>query len=141
MTTHKAQALWQGNLKEGQGNMNLGSGEYKGDFSAATRFEEGKGTNPEEMIGAAHAGCYSMALAHLLSEDGHKAEKIDTKAAVNLDKTDNGFAITSIHLDTTANIPNMSADEFNKYAEKARTECTVSKALKVDITLDARLNK
>ena len=139
MTTHKAQAEWQGNLKDGRGNMKLGSGEFKGDFNAATRFEEGNGTNPEEMIGAAHAGCYSMALANLLAEAGHKPKNVSTRAAVNLDKTDNGFAITKIHLETEANIPNMKDDEFKKFAEKAKTECTVSKALGVDISLNATL--
>lgn len=138
MTTHKAHAQWKGNLKDGSGQMDFESG-YNGKYSAASRFENGQGTNPEEMIGAAHAGCYSMALANLLAKNGHEPQNIDTKAAVDLEKTDDGFRITKINLNTTASVPNMKADEFNKFAEQARTECTVSQALSVEIGLDAKL--
>jgi lipoyl-dependent peroxiredoxin len=120
--------------------MSLGSGAFSGEYSFPTRFENGKGTNPEELIAAAHAGCYSMALSHLLAGAGHPPESIETSAAVKLDMTPDGFAITSIALTTRGSVPGIDSVEFAKHAEAAKLGCPVSKALSaVTITLDAAL--
>ena len=129
MPTSNAQAVWEGTLKNGKGTMALGSGGFKGAYSFATRFEDGKGTNPEELIGAAHAGCFSMALSMLLEKAGHPPREIQTKADVDLEQVDNGFAITRIHLQTEADVPGMSAEAFKEQAEAAKNGCPVSKAL------------
>lgn len=140
MPIHKAQASWSGDLKSGKGRMALGSGAYEGPFSFKTRFEENQGTNPEELIGAAHAGCFSMAFSLILGEAGYTPDSIETKAEVHLDKQGEGFAITRINLTTRAKIPGIDDAEFSKLADAAKHGCPVSKALKgVAIQLDAKL--
>lgn len=140
MPTRHAKAEWKGNLAKGEGSVELGSGGWKGRYSFASRFESGDGTNPEELIGAAHAGCFSMALAHALSQAGHEPEWVHTKAAVQLDKTDEGFRISTIGLDTAAKVPGIDQGEFEQHAENAKANCPVSKALTgVNILLKATL--
>lgn len=140
MATHKASAMWTGTLKEGEGAMNLPNSECDHPFNAGSRFETGEGSNPEEMIGAAHAGCFSMALSHALAEAGHDPKRIDTKAAVELETSGGSPKITSIRLTTEGEVPGLDADEFNKFAENARDNCTVSKALGgVNISVNATL--
>ena len=120
--------------------MSLGSGTFEGAYSFPTRFENGKGTNPEELIAAAHAGCYSMALANILTSAGYPPEAIETTAGVHLEKVADGFAITRIELTTRGSVPGIDRAEFTKHAEAAKAGCPVSKALAaVDITLDAAL--
>lgn len=120
--------------------MALGSGAYQGSYSFPSRFENGSGTNPEELIAAAHAGCYSMALANMLSQAGHVPNAVQTNASVHLEKGDSGFGITRIDLVTTADVPGIDEAEFHKHAEAAKAGCPVSKALAaVEITLDATL--
>jgi lipoyl-dependent peroxiredoxin len=136
MPTRTSTAQWQGSIKEGSGSMRLGSGAYEGSFSFASRFESGDGTNPEELIAAAHAGCFSMALSNILGQAGHTPTSIATSAAVHL----GAAGITGIDLDTVGEVPGLSNDEFVQYAETAKANCPVSKALAaVDITLKARL--
>jgi osmotically inducible protein OsmC len=140
MIKRTAQAVWQGNLKEGKGEVSLGSGAYKGQYSFTSRFEEGIGTNPEELIGAAHAGCFSMALSAELSKAGFLVEEVQTRAAVNLGKTDAGFEITRITLATKAKVQGISETEFIKFASEAKDNCPVSKALaSVEVVLEAQL--
>lgn len=140
MAVRKAFATWKGALRDGKGSMKLGSGAYEGAFSFASRFEEGAGTNPEELLGAAHAGCFSMALSAGLTNAGFTAESIQTQAEVHLGKVDNKSRITHIHLQTVAVVPGVSAEEFAKIAEATKSGCPVSAALSgVEITLDARL--
>jgi osmotically inducible protein OsmC len=140
MPTRTSSARWQGNLKEGSGRMALGSGAYEGEYSFVSRFEDGPGTNPEELIAAAHAGCFSMALSNVLSQAGHVPTSVSTKATVHLERGDSGFAITRIDLSTVGDVPGIDEAEFVKHAENAKATCPVSKALAaVDITLDARL--
>ena len=129
MPTSKANARWEGTLKKGKGTMNLGSGAFKSAYSFATRFESSPGTNPEELIGAAHAGCFSMALSMLLEQAGHPPRWIETKAEVTLGPVSDGFAITGIRLKTTADVPGMDAAAFREQAEAAKKGCPVSKAL------------
>ncbi|NJC82354.1 OsmC family protein [Planosporangium mesophilum] len=140
MPTRTSSAQWQGSLKDGSGTMALGSGAFEGPYSFPSRFENGQGTNPEELIAAAHAGCFSMAFSNMLSQAGHVPTSVDTKASVHLEKTDAGFGITRIDLVTRADVPGVNSDEFQKLAEQAKANCPVSKALAaVDITLDATL--
>lgn len=140
MATRAAEAEWKGNLLQGQGTMKLGSGAYEGPYSFASRFENGKGTNPEELIGAAHAGCFSMALAAGLSKAGFKPTRIHTNAKVHLEKVGEAFAITRIELVTEAQIPDIDDKTFQEHAEGAKKGCPVSKALAgTQITLSARL--
>jgi lipoyl-dependent peroxiredoxin len=124
-----AEAVWQGKLPEGKGNMKLGSGAYEGQYSFASRFQEGRGTNPEELIGAAHAGCFSMALSHMLGQAGYNPERIHTAAKVHLDKVGDGFKITAIELETEAKVPGMDEKTFLEKAEAAKQGCPVSQAL------------
>jgi osmotically inducible protein OsmC len=119
--------------------MALGSGAFEGQFSFRSRFEEGTGTNPEELIGAAHAGCFSMALSNILGEAGIKPERIDTGATVTLEKTEGGFAITKVHLDVAVKAPGADRAKFNEAAQKAKAGCPLSKVLKAEITMDAKL--
>ncbi len=120
--------------------MAFGSGAFKGQYSFSSRFEEGTGTNPEELIAAAHAGCFSMAFANILSQAGHEPESVRTTANVHLDKTDGGFRISKIHLNTEAGVPGIEESVFQEKAETAKRECPVSKLLTgAEITLDARL--
>ena len=120
--------------------MRLGSGSYEGSYSFVSRFEDGPGTNPEELIAAAHAGCFSMAMSAALTRAGTPPTSIKTSATVHLDKGDSGFGITRIDLDTEAEVPGIDADKFNEVAADAKANCPVSRALAaVDITLNARL--
>jgi osmotically inducible protein OsmC len=129
MPKRTADARWEGSLQEGHGRMNMTSGAYEGPYSFQSRFEEGDGTNPEELIAAAHAGCFSMALSAELGRAGHQAESVDTTATVHLDKVGEGFGITRIELDTHARVPGIEDDEFQSIAEAAKKGCPVSQAL------------
>lgn len=136
----KASAIWKGGLKDGKGTISTDSGVLsETQYSFSTRFEEGKGTNPEELIAAAHAGCFSMALSGQLGEAGMTAESINTTASVTLDKTADGFAITAVHLDVTARIPGADQVAFEKAANNAKAGCPVSKVLNARITMEAKL--
>ncbi len=135
-----ARAVWKGGLKGGKGTISTDSGVLsETQYSFNTRFEEGKGTNPEELIAAAHAGCFSMALSAQLENAGLVAESIRTTASVRLDKTDAGFAITSVHLDVAARVPGADREAFETAAQNAKAGCPVSKVLNAEITMDARL--
>ncbi len=140
MAIRTADAEWRGNLRDGKGQMKFGGGAFDGPYSFASRFESGKGTNPEELIAAAHAGCFSMAFSAGLAEGGHKPNSVRTSAKVHLEKAAGGFAITRIELDCVAEVPGIGAADFHKAAETAKLNCPVSKALKaVEITLRAKL--
>ncbi|MEO8689921.1 MAG: OsmC family protein [Solirubrobacteraceae bacterium] len=140
MPTRNAHAEWNGSLPEGRGRMEFGSGAFEGPYSFKSRMEEGPGTNPEELIGAAHAGCFSMALSGVLGGEGHEPESISTDAKVRFDKRGEGWAITAITLTTRGKVPGMDADAFVKAAEVAKENCPVSQALTgVEISLDAAL--
>jgi len=140
MAVRKANAQWQGGLKEGKGNLSLGSGAFEGNYSFQSRFEDGSGTNPEELIAAAHAGCYSMALSAELEKAGYQPESVKTEAHAHLVKDGEGFAISKIDLVTEAKIPNISEEDFQEQANGAKENCPVSKVLKgAEITLDATL--
>ena len=140
MPTRRAEAEWKGDLKGGRGTMALGSGAYEGRYSFGSRFEEDPGTNPEELIGAALAGCFSMALSGALGRGGHTPESVATKAKVHIEKVGDGFSITRIELTTEARVPGIDEAAFRETAEGAKKNCPVSKALTgVEITLDARL--
>lgn len=141
MPKRKAKATWNGDLKNGKGNMSFGSGAYEGAYTFKSRFEEGSGTNPEELIGAAHAGCFSMALSADLAEGGYSPESVTTNADVSLEMVDGDPAITTIVLNVTANVPDIDEDSFMEIAEGAKKNCPVSKALGgVNIELNAELN-
>ncbi len=134
-------AEWQGGLKDGKGTVSTESGVLNhAQYSFTTRFENGQGTNPEELIAAAHAGCFSMAFSAQLEKEGLNVESIKTTATVSLEKSDEGFSISSIHLQVTARIPNASHDVFNKAAKNAKEGCPVSKLMKATITMDATLD-
>src|SRR6476646_7031750 len=132
-----AKAHWEGDLKNGKGTLALGSGAFVGPYSFTTRFEGAPGTNPEELLGAAHAGCFTMALSLFLTTAGHPPTSLDTKAVVHLDKVGEGFSITGIDLETKGVVPGLSAAEFQKHAETAKAGCIVSRALSVPMTLKA----
>jgi osmotically inducible protein OsmC len=136
----KAEARWEGDLRGGRGRIKLGSGAFEGNYSFGTRFEGAPGTNPEELLGAAHAGCFSMALSLFLGNAGHPPTKIETAATVHLNKVGDGFSITGIDLATRGLVPGISAAEFQRMAEDAKANCIVSKALAVPITLTATLD-
>ena len=136
----KASAVWTGGIKDGKGKLSTDSGVLADtQYSFSTRFEDGKGTNPEELIAAAHAGCFAMALSGQLGSAGMTAERIATTASVTLEKAGDGFAITKVHLDVTAKIPGARQDAFEKAAKNAKEGCPVSKLLNASITMDARL--
>ena len=136
----KGSAVWKGGLKDGQGTVSTASGVLSDtQYSFSTRFEEGTGTNPEELIAAAHAGCFSMALSGQLGNAGMTAENISTTATVTLEKTDAGFTITAVHLDVVARIPGAEPQAFETAANNAKAGCPVSRLLKAEITMDARL--
>jgi osmotically inducible protein OsmC len=140
MPTRTSSAQWSGNLARGSGTMSLGSGAFEGAYSAASRFENGDGTNPEELIAAAHAGCFSMALALTLSQAGHEPDSVHTTAEVHLDKDGEGFSITRSDLTTEVKVEGLDDAEFQKYAEEAEKGCPVSRALgAIEIGLDAKL--
>lgn len=139
MAIRHAEAVWEGSLREGEGTMRLGSGAYEGSYTFASRFEEGVGSNPEELIGAALAGCFSMALSGELNKAGLTPRRIHTKAQVHLQKVDGKQTITRIHLDTEAEAPGADQQVFLEKAQAAKEGCPVSRSLAVEITLDARL--
>lgn len=137
----KAEARWAGDLKSGNGTLKVGSGAFEGPYTASGRFESGAGTNPEELIGAAHAGCFSMALAHALSGAGHAVTSITTTATVHLTKGDKGYGISGIDLATRGVVPGLADADFQRFAEETRVGCIVSRALAaVPTQLDAQLS-
>ena len=140
MPTREAQAEWLGNFARGKGTMSFGSGAFEGAYTAASRFEQGEGTNPEELIAAAHAGCFSMAFALALTEAGHEPESVQTTARVSIEKDDGGFSITRSDLNTEVKVEGLADDEFQKLAGEAKQGCPVSRALgAIEIGLDAKL--
>ena len=140
MNKRSASAAWSGGLKDGKGFISTQSGVLDNtQYGFNTRFENGPGTNPEELIGAAHAGCFTMALSGKLGEAGMTAKHLATTATVTLDKADGGFAITAVHLQLVAQIPGASQEAFDAAAQDAKANCPVSKLLNAKITLDARL--
>lgn len=136
-----ATAVWQGAIKDGKGNISTQSGVLKeAQYGFNTRFENGPGTNPEELIAAAHAGCFTMALSNELTQAGRKVDRLQTTARVTLEKTADGFSIPAIHLELEASLPDTDQTQFKQIANKAKENCPVSKLLNAKITLDARLN-
>ncbi|HEX8749235.1 MAG TPA: OsmC family protein [Pyrinomonadaceae bacterium] len=136
----KGSAVWKGGLKDGKGTISTQSGVLTDtQYSFSTRFEDGTGTNPEELIAAAHAGCFSMALSGQLGNAGVTAESISTTASVTLEKTDAGFTVTKVHLDVVARIPGGDQQTFETAANNAKAGCPISRLLKAEITMDARL--
>jgi lipoyl-dependent peroxiredoxin len=135
-----ASAVWKGGLKDGRGTISTQSGVLADtQYSFSTRFEEGKGTNPEELIAAAHAGCFSMALSAQLANAGRTADSIQTEATVTLDKTDGGFTITAVHLKVRAKVPGATPPDFQTAADAAKAGCPVSRLLKAQITMETKL--
>jgi osmotically inducible protein OsmC len=136
----KASAVWNGSLKEGKGTISTESGVLASTpYSFSTRFENARGTNPEELIAAAHAGCFTMALSAQLGNAGIKPEQLETTASVTLEKLDAGFTVTKIHLETKARIPGADQAAFDKAAQDAKAGCPISRLLKAEITLNATL--
>ncbi|MDT7540745.1 MAG: lipoyl-dependent peroxiredoxin [Acidobacteriota bacterium] len=136
----KATARWNGAIQDGKGTISTASGTLSdAQYSFSTRFENGVGTNPEELIAAAHAGCFSMALSGQLGKADMKPESIETTATVTLEKTDAGFTVTEVHLDVTANVPGATAEAFATAADNAKLGCPISRLLIAKITMDARL--
>jgi osmotically inducible protein OsmC len=141
MMKRKASARWQGGLKDGKGTVSTDSGVLsETQYSFSTRFEDGKGTNPEELIAAAHAGCFSMALSGQLGNAGMVAESIETTATLTMDKLDAGWTVTAIHLDVRAIIPGAEQAAFEQAANNAKAGCPISRLLNATITMDAKLN-
>ncbi len=135
-----ASAVWNGGLKDGKGSISTQSGVLADtQYSFSTRSEEGKGTNPEELIAAAHAGCFSMALSAQLNNAGQTAERIQTEATVTLEKTDEGFTVTAVHLKVRAKVPGATPPDFEKAAQAAKTGCPISRLLKAEITMETKL--
>lgn len=140
MATRTASARWTGGLKDGGGTVSVGSGALKDlAYTFSTRFEDAPGTNPEELVAAAHAGCFSMALSAGLGDAGLRPESVDTKATLTFEKTDAGWAATKVHLDVTAKVPNAKPDAFQTAAENAKKTCPISRLLNTEITLTAKL--
>jgi osmotically inducible protein OsmC len=140
MVVRESSAVWEGNLKQGRGKMKVGSGAFEGSYSFLSRYEQGAGTNPEELIAAAHAGCFSMALAHGLSQKGYVPKIVSTRARVTLDAVGSGFKITEIKLKTEVDVPVIDEKSFLEIAENAKVNCPVSVALAATpITLEAKL--
>ena len=140
MPTRSAEATWEGNLKEGKGTMKFAGGGYEGPYSFASRFESGKGTNPEELIAAAHAGCFSMALSAALTGAGHPPKRVHTTAKVYLEQSGGGYSIPRIDLETEAEVPGIDTAAFGQHAESAKKNCPVSKVLAgATINLSAKL--
>jgi osmotically inducible protein OsmC len=136
----KASARWSGDLRSGTGSVRLGSGVFEGPFSFKSRFEDGSDTNPEELLGAAHAACFTMALSAQLAKNGHAPRRVDTEAVVHLDKVGQGSQITRIDLSTRGDVPGVSEAEFQRLAEETKVNCIVSKALaSVPMTVRASL--
>jgi len=135
-----ASASWQGDLEHGKGTISSESGLLKdAQYSFGTRFENGTGTNPEELIAAAHAGCFTMALSAALGRAGHPPDRVDTKAGVSLERVDGNWTIAKVHLDVTATVPGIDAAKFDEIAAGAKANCPVSRVLKAEITMSARL--
>ena len=140
MPTRTSSARWEGDLKSGNGTVSTDSGTFQGSYSFPSRFESGQGTNPEELIAAAHAACYSMALSNGLAKAGFTPTSVETSAAVQFGPIEGGFAITRIDLTTRGDVPGIDAADFEKHAADAKAGCPISKALAaVEITLDAKL--
>jgi osmotically inducible protein OsmC len=139
MPTRSAHAEWKGPLDSGEGRMEFGSGAFEGAYSFQSRMENGPGTNPEELIGAAHAGCFSMALSLILGLSGHTPDSISTDAKVSFEPQGEGWGITGIELTTVGKVPGIDEDAFRQAAEAAKENCPVSAALSVPITLNASL--
>jgi lipoyl-dependent peroxiredoxin len=141
MPIRTASARWEGNLTEGSGTVKTGKGGYQGNYSFKSRFEEGEGTNPEELIAAAHSGCFSMAFSKGLADAGFTPTSVETTAKVHLDKTDAGFGVTRIELDTVGDVPGIDGDTFQKIAEGAKENCPISRLLSpgAEISLTAKL--
>lgn len=140
MPVRKAEAIWEGKLLDGKGTMKVGSGAFQGAYSFGSRFENGAGTNPEELIGAAHAGCFSMALSLFLEKAGYPPQSIHTAASVHIDKVGEGFRITTVELETEARVPGIDEKTFLEQAEAAKKGCPVSQALTgAEIKLKAKL--
>jgi lipoyl-dependent peroxiredoxin len=139
MAIRSSEAAWEGNLAQGKGTVKLGSGAFEGRYSFASRFEQGTGTNPEELIAAAHAGCFSMAFAHGLAQAGHIPKRIHTVAKVHLEKTADGFKIPKIELETDADVPGIDDAALKQQGELAKKNCPVSKVLAgAEITLNLK---
>jgi lipoyl-dependent peroxiredoxin len=140
MPVRQAEAVWEGGLKDGKGNIKLGSGAFQGSYSFGTRFENAPGTNPEELIGAAHAGCYSMAFSAGLGKAGYTPKRVHTTAKVHIEKVGEGFKITRIKLTCEASVPGVDATKYQEIANATKTGCPVSGALSaVPIELEAKL--
>ena len=140
MLRRKASAVWNGSLKEGNGKISSDSGALREtQYSFNTRFEDGAGTNPEELIAAAHAGCFSMALSGQLTNAGHAPESVRTEATVKMEKTDAGFTVTNVHLDVVARVPGIDQAGFDTAAAIAKTGCPISRLLNTEITMTAKL--
>ena len=140
MAIRTGTGIWEGNLRDGKGSLKVGSGAYEGAYSFGSRFEETSGTNPEELVAAAHAACYSMALSHGLDQAGHTAKRVTTRAVVHLEKGNDGFSITRIELDVDAEVPGIDEAMFQELANKTKTDCPISKALAAtSISLKAKL--
>jgi lipoyl-dependent peroxiredoxin len=140
MPVRSAYAQWEGTLQEGKGSVKFGSGAFEGGYSFSSRFEEAPLTNPEELLGAAHASCFSMSLGAALGRAGHPATRINTEAKVHLTKQESGFSITRIDLETEGDVQGIDEETFQQFAQNAKTGCIVSRALAaVEITLTAKL--
>lgn len=139
MITRKSDARWTGDLKTGVGHVRLGSGAFEGPYSFTTRFTDTPGANPEELLGAAHAGCYSMALNNMMFTAGHAPKSVFSTAEVRMDKTDAGMTIVGITLTVEAEVPGLTAEQFQAFAEDAKTNCIISRALSVPMVLRATL--
>ena len=140
MIDRKADARWEGDLRHGKGNIRLGSGAFEGKYSFGTRFEEAPGTNPEELLGAAHAACFTMALSSMLSKAGHVPRSVETTATVHLDKVNDVFSVIGIDFVTRGDVPGLSATDFQKWADDAKANCIISRALAaVPVKLQASL--
>lgn len=140
MPVRNANAVWTGDIGSGKGLFKVGSGNFEAEYSVPTRFQEEPGTNPEELIGAAHSGCFSMQLSALLTRGGFKPNKIETTADVHINKVGEGWKITKIELSTTGDVPGIDASKFVEFAENAKKTCPVSQALTgTDISLEAKL--
>jgi len=142
MAIRTGTAHWEGDLRAGKGKLKFGSGAFESPYSFGSRFEDGKGTNPEELIGAAHAGCFSMSLSHSLAQAGFTPKSVDTTANVHINKVGDGFKITLIELHTEADVPGISEQVFMEKAENAKKNCPVSQALAAtEIKLEAKLKR
>ena len=139
MVERTARATWNGALPSGDGSLALGSGAFEGPYDFRSRFEEGEATNPEELLGAAHAGCFSMALAGELDRADYDPESVETEATVHLEEGEDGWTVTRSHLDTVVEVEGIDDEEFQTLAEEAKENCPVSRALAVEKTLDAEL--